>query len=193
MICALLLAACATAAQPATDNWRLVATEADQQRLRHWRRDWVAALANARAAGHDGEIAREGALLDPDAAQDNPVPPAGDYNCRTLKLGSRANPLAYVAYPAFHCRIAAEGGGLRFVKLTGSQRPIGRFYADRDLRMIFLGTMQLADEERAYQYGIDGDRDMIGQVERIGDRRWRIALPSPRFESMFDVIELTPR
>lgn len=193
MLCALLLAACVPATQPAVDNWRLVVTEADRQRLRHWRRDWVAALTAARAAGHGEEIAREGVLLDPDAALENPAPPPGDYDCRTLKLGSRSGTLAYVVYPAFHCRIAAEGGGLRFVKLTGSQRPIGRFYTDQDQRMIFLGTMQLADEERSYQYGIDGDRDMIGLVQRIGERHWRVALPAPHFESLFDVIELTPR
>ena len=29
-------------------------------------------------------------------------------------------------------------------KLTGSQRPIGRLFPDRERRMIFLGTIQLA-------------------------------------------------
>ena len=37
-------------------------------RLRDWRATFVAALEAARKAGHGAEIAREGALLDPDAA-----------------------------------------------------------------------------------------------------------------------------
>ncbi|MDB5668625.1 MAG: hypothetical protein JWL74_1575, partial [Alphaproteobacteria bacterium] len=35
-------------------------------------------------------------------------------------------------------------------------------------------------------------RDMAGIVERIGDRRWRIVLPRPSFESIVDVLELVP-
>ena len=31
---------------------------------------------------------------------------------------------------------------------------------------------------------------MAGVVERVGDNRWRLVLPYPRFESLLDVIEL---
>ncbi len=37
-----------------------------------------------------------------------------------------------------------------------------------------------------------GDRDMAGVLERIGERRWRLVLPYPRFESLLDVVELVP-
>lgn len=198
-----LLAAALSALQPAADvapaappgmSWRAIATEDDRRRLRGWRNAWVTGLAAARAQGHQAEIAEEGALLDPDVGLTEPMPPAGDYRCRTIKLGSRSRDgLAYVAHPPYTCRIAADAIGLGFTKVDGSQRPIGRFYRDNDLRLVFLGTMQLGDEVRAYQYGIDGDRDMIGMVERIGPNRWRLALPRPHFESLFDVIELTPR
>ena len=178
---------------PPAANWRAVATEADRDRLRDWRDAWVEALAGARAAGHQAELAREGVLLDPDMALENPAPPPGDYNCRVLKLGARQpSNLAFVAYPAFRCRIAAAGEGMTFAKLSGSQRPIGRLYSDNELRLIFLGTMQLGDERRSYRYGIDRDRDMAGIVERIGDDRWRLVLPRPAYESLLDVIELTP-
>ena len=171
-----------------------MATEADRERVRELRESWEEALASARQSGFDAEIAREGALLSPDSALSDPAPPPGDYACRTIKLG-RAQPglLGFVAYPSFVCRIARESGRLAFAKLTGSQRPIGRFFADRDERMVFLGTLQLGDERRSYQYGVDRDRDMIGALERIGPRRWRLVLPYPRFESLLDVIELTPR
>jgi hypothetical protein len=58
--------------------------------------------------------------------------------------------------------------------------------------MIFLGTLILGDETRALRYSRDEERDMIGIVERIADNRWRLVFPRPHFESLLDVIELTP-
>jgi hypothetical protein len=49
-----------------------------------------------------------------------------------------------------------------------------------------------ADETRPLEYGLDATRDMVGAVQRIGDKRWRLILPYPRFESVMDVVELTP-
>ena len=177
----------------AADDWRNAAREDDRRRLRQWRDDWVEALEAARGAGHGGEIAEGGPLFEPDAALAGPAPPPGDYLCRTVKLGAASEPLLdYVAYPPFRCRIGDEGGRMTLVKLTGSQRPVGRLYADTERRMVFLGAMQLGDEGRAYQYGADADRDVAGVVERVGERRWRLVIPYPRFESLLDVIELTP-
>ena len=201
MLRALVLAVLAAPAlaQPVTapapapgQSWRAVASPDDRRRLRDWRDAWMDGLAAARASGHGDAIAAEGALLDPDAALADPPPPPGDYACRVIKLGSQSGTLDYVAYPAFRCRIRADGESLVFAKLTGSQRPMGRLYADQSSRLIFLGTMQLGDERRAYQYGIDADRDMVGMMQRIGPDRWRLALPWPRFESLVDVIELIP-
>ena len=122
------------------------------------------------------------------------APPAGDYRCRVLKLGSRGGgTLQYVAYPRFDCRISAGAGVMDFVKLTGSQRPVGRLFADGDRRMIFLGTLQLGDERGTLRYGHDRQRDMIGIVERVGERRWRLVFPWPAYESNLDVIELLPK
>jgi hypothetical protein len=42
------------------------------------------------------------------------------------------------------------------------------------------------------RYGRDADRDLAGWVERVGERRWRLILPYPRFESTIDVVELVP-
>jgi hypothetical protein len=33
---------------------------------------------------------------------------------------------------------------------------------------------------------------MAGVVERIGERRWRLVLPYPAFESTIDIVELIP-
>lgn len=177
---------------PVVPTWRSTATEDDRRRIREWREAWQAALDDARGE-HSGEIAREGALLEPDAALPDPMPPAGDYSCRTIKVGTPTDDLlTYVAYPAFRCRIRVEGDRVTFTKLNGSQRPIGRLFQDNDRRLIFLGTMQLGDENRAFRYGIDQERDLAGILERVGERRWRVVFPYPHFESLLDVIELTP-
>lgn len=174
-------------------TWRETAIEDDRRRLRLWREAFVEALAEARAGGHRAEIAREGALLDPDAAIRGAALPQGNYRCRILKLGSRGEEgLAFVDYPAFRCRVALGVDGLmHLTKLGGSQRPVGRLFAEHDARQIFLGTLQLADERQALRYGRDRERNMAGVVERIGESRWRIVFPYPHFESLLDVLELT--
>jgi len=195
-----LLAACASeqtgpsGVVPAAESWRGIATRFDRDRMRKWRTAWVRALAKARAGGHAGEIAREGVLLKPDSALRGVAPPAGDYRCRVLKVGGQGEGLLdYVAYPFFDCRISAGAGAMDFVKLTGSQRPVGRLFADSDRRLVFLGTLQLGDEQGILRYGHDRQRDMIGLFERVGERRWRLAFPYPAFESTLDVIELLPK
>jgi hypothetical protein len=185
----------AATVQPETVSeaaWRSVATEGDRQRIRGWRQTWREGLRAARR-GHARDVAREGALLDPDAAQLNPAPPPGAYRCRTIKLGSVGSPaLDWVAYPEFRCRISREGAVLHFDKLTGSQRPRGHIYPGGTRRMIFLGSLQLGDERQVLPYGNDPRRDMAGIIERVGERRWRLVFPRPAFESVIDVIELIP-
>jgi hypothetical protein len=173
-------------------GWRGIATARDRTRLRDWYRAWQEGLADARAHGHAPDIANEGPLLDPMAGLDRPLPPAGDYRCRVIKIGAQSNLLPYVAYPAFRCRIAADGDRLSFVKLTGSQRQFGTIYPDTDRRGIFLGTIMLGDEVRPIPYGIDDNRNLAGLVERVGEHRWRITFPRPAFESIVDVLELVP-
>ena len=178
---------------PAAPAWRSIATAEDRTRIRDWRSAWVEGLRQARAAGHGPAIAGEGALLQPDAALAGAALPDGSYRCRVTKLGSQGTGgLAYVAYPAFECRVRAEGGLQHFAKLSGSQRPVGHVYPDGHARRVFLGTLILGDERMAMRYGQDRDRDVAGVVERIGPRRWRLVLPYPRFESKVDVVELVP-
>lgn len=179
--------------QPGPD-WRSIATEHDRGRIRSWRTAWMQGLRKAQASGHGTAIAREGALLQPDVAIEWRDPPPGDYRCRVTKVGAKARGmLDYVAYPFFLCRIRQERGLMSFTKLTGSQRPIGMLLPfPGQQRMVFLGTLQLGDEQRALQYGRDRERDMAGIVERIGDNRWRLVLPYPAFESTIDIIELVP-
>lgn len=180
-------------AEAVRPDWRSIATPHDRERLRNWRTAWIEGVRKAQAAGQGAALAREGALLQPDVAIDWRDPPPGNYRCRVVKIGAKsAGMLDYVAYRPFACRIRQEGELMSFTKLTGSQRPIGHFLPYVGQRMVFLGTMQLGDEHRALQYGRDQERDMAGVVERIGERRWRLVLPYPAFESTIDVIELVP-
>lgn len=178
-----------------TTAWKEVATDDDRQRLADWRTTFVAALDAARKGGHAADIARGGALLEPDAALGPPGIPNGIYSCRVIKLGAKADSggLPYVSYPPFVCRVKADRTLQRFNKLNGSQRYVGLVFPGDPIRQIFLGTLVLGDETRALQYGQDDLRDVAGYVERIGPNRWRIVMPKPHFESQLDVMELTPQ
>ena len=98
----------------------------------------------------------------------------------------------FVAEPASACRIEPGNGVLGLAKLDGSQRPSGWLYPDGPQRMIFLGSVRMADERRPLPYGGDPERDMAGILERIGPERWRLVLPRPRWEAMLTVVELRP-
>jgi len=190
--CAVMTPPPEVVASPALD-WRAVATDADRERLRGWRTAFTQALADARASGHGAEIAREGALLEPDAALGGEPIPDGLYRCRVIKLGGKSpGMLDFIAYPYFTCRVDRQGQLQGFTKLTGSQRQVGRIYPAQPMRQGFLGTLILGDEERAMHYGFDRERDVAGFVERIGPERWRIVMPWPHFESKLDVMELVP-
>ena len=198
LVAALLLSACNAVERPTAGpvatarNWQSFVTGNDRQRLREWRTSFTRGLAEARTAGHGEMLAREGALLLPDAAIGGALPP-GDYRCRVTKLGARSlGLLPYAAYPAFACRVTAAGRLQDFAKLSGSQRQVGTIYPHDAMRGVFLGTLVLGDEARAMTYGADTERDLAGWVERIGERRWRLLLPAPRFESLIDIVEIVP-
>jgi hypothetical protein len=172
--------------------WRDVVTADDHERLRNWRMTFVAAV-KAASATHGAEVAREGPLLQPDAALPRAPLPNGMFRCRVIKLGAKqAGNLDYVTYPPFTCRVRAERGLQRLNKLSGSQRYVGLVFPNDSLREIFLGTLVLGDEKRALQYGQDQTRDVAGYVERVGPNRWRLVMPKPHFESQMDVMELVP-
>ncbi|HVF83783.1 MAG TPA: DUF4893 domain-containing protein [Sphingomicrobium sp.] len=192
------LASCAGLSQSGvithqTRDWRQVVTNTDRERLRNWREAWVFALRQANKAGHGARIAAEGPLLQPDSALGGAGVPNGNYRCRMIKLGAKSEGLLdYVAYQPFACRVQQERDLQGFAKLSGSQRQVGLIFPNDQLRQVFLGTLVLGDEARAMQYGTDRDRDVVGYVERIGPNRWRLVMPYPRFESLVDVLELTP-
>ena len=205
-----LLAACATTPPPpppppppmtaaavsggVLKDWRAVITAADRDRYQRRDAAWTLALQQAKRQPGSGDLASLGDLIEPGAARVSVTPPVGNYRCRTVKLGSQGGEqgLGYVVYGWFACRIERTPAGLKFSKQTGSQRPGGLLFPENDRHMIFLGSMALASEPAARSYGQRPDRDMVGVVERIGERRWRLVLPWPANESNLDLIELVP-
>lgn len=181
-------------ARPVLRDWRTIITPGDRDRYDRLDAAWSLALQQARRQRGSGDLASTGELIDPDAARPSVIPPAGDYRCRTIKLGSQGGEdgLGYVVYSWFACRIEQTPNGLKFSKLTGSQRPSGLLFPENDRSMILLGSMALADEPPANSYGQRPDRDLVAVLERIGERRWRLVLPWPRNESNLDLIELVP-
>lgn len=182
----------ASARPDVTQPWRGIATDDDRERLRNWHKAWDEALPAARDADA-AAIAADPLLFDPDRAMPAAAIPAGKYRCRTFKLGASGTAVRdFTAYPAFDCEVSEEGEIDSLHKLNGSQRPVGLLFPETDARTIFLGTLILGDETSPLRYGLDAKRDMIGYVERIGERRWRLVLPWPHFESKLDILELVP-
>ncbi len=179
---------------PAPADWRQVITGADRDRLRNWRETWVAAIAKARASGHAAQVDALGDLLNPDhALADGAVPPPGHYLCRVHKIGANGPAMQdFISYPVGDCTIDMEGEVSSLTRSTGPQRPVGLLFNDNPARAMFLGTLMLGDETKPMTYGLDNQRDLVGFVERIGPQRWRLAFPSPRFESMLDVVDIVP-
>lgn len=176
-------------------DWQSVISTQDLERLKQVDQAWTEALSQARRSGYAKAIEEEGTLLDPAAALPRAAPPPGPYLCRVIKLGHPADTrkgLDFIAYKGFNCHVEAEADRLWIVKQTGSQRPAGRIWEDRDDRYVFLGAMVLGDEKEPPAYGDDPERDLAGYVERVDAFRWRIVIPYPRYESRLDVFELVP-
>ena len=206
LVASLVLAACASTPPPpplppggsggpvALRDWRGIVTAGDRDRYSRREAAWSLALQQARRQPGSGDLTGLGDLLDPRAARTSVAPPPGDYRCRTVKLGSQGGEegLGFVVYGWFACRIEATPNGLKFSKLTGSQRHGGLLFPENDRQMVMLGSLALAEEPPANSYGQRPDRDLIAVLERIGDRRWRLVIPWPQAESNLDLIELVP-
>lgn len=175
-------------------DWRAVITPDDRRRYQTRDQAWKLALEQAGRQRGSGDLSTLGNLLDPSAALDHAAIPAGNYRCRTIKLGSQSGDdgLGYVVYGWFSCRVERTPQGMRMVKLTGSQRPEGLLYPEDNRHQLFLGGMALSSEGAAPAYGGGHDRNIFSVLEKIGEARWRLVTPWPRNESNLDILELVP-
>jgi hypothetical protein len=177
----------------ARDQWMQVATAADESRLQTIGQAWAEALAEARKS-NPRDVRAEGRLLDPEAALPRPAPTPGSYHCRLVRLGKvKPRGRAFEKFKPFFCYVQVDGDLLTIVKQTGSSRPAGQLMEDDvEERLVFLGSLALANEDQPMAYGEDPKRDMAGVLERIAPFRWRLVIPWPQGESKLDVFELSP-
>ena len=175
-------------------RWLSVASVADFARVDQLAEAWDEALAGARHAGQSRRLAAEGPLLDPDAAQPWPAPSPGAYLCRMVRLDANASRAATLTvFPDHFCHVGFDGEFLFVTKRTGDIRPHGFLWEDANpRRLIFLGSLASAEEERPTAYGQDPERDLAGVFERIGPLRYRLVMPRFGSAPILDVLELTP-
>jgi hypothetical protein len=158
----------------------------DQRRLERFGTARQEAVAAARAGGKPAEVAVLNEVLKGEAVSLPPQRMAGEWRCRTLKLGGTP-PLTI--YADFKCRITDDAEGLRLDKLTGSQRTGGIFYDLGEKRLGYAGAEAWA-AERPLRYGLDMQRDQVGYLVPLSADRMRLELPLPLRESRFDILEL---
>jgi len=187
-------ASAADGAKGGGDDWRKVVSAADASNLARLDQAWRMARDEAEERGYASQVEALGPLVDPNAGQAGRLqPPPGAYRCRTIKLGSKGDVgLGYVDYPWFRCTVELmPGGDLVLTKVSGSQRTRGLLYPDSDRRLVFVGAQAWGLDEQGYPaYGQQPIRDQVGVLERIGNSRWRLAVPWPRVESKLEILEL---
>jgi len=174
-------------------EWAKQATQSDVVRIEQWRKSLEAGVKEAKRTGHGHEISKRAPLFAVSVGERDLALPDGRYHCSITKLGGKdGGGLPYIAYPKFRCMVTSVGKRLQFTKLTGSQMTSGWIYRTNRATGIYLGTSYYGYEDRAPKYGSDKKRDDAAIVERIGERRWRMIFPDPYYESVVDVMELTP-
>lgn len=194
--CGLLLAA--SAAQAAGD-WHSVITPADQSRLDRMapaisEGDSLVRQSNPPPKATDLEhLTREmrAAALPIDAAN---LP--GTWHCQIIKVGT-----SLAGYKKFKCLIRSTPNGLELAKIDGSDQITGFLYPDNERQMILLGHVSAKDEPTAPYSGLTGGHatpqnpnytDIVGVLSQIGPKHLRIVFPWPYFQSIYDVMVLTP-
>ncbi|MFC3125084.1 DUF4893 domain-containing protein [Pseudoroseomonas globiformis] len=160
---------------------------ADRERLQSFDEVRAATIAAARAGGAAADRAVLDRVLEGEAAALPPGGMAGNWRCRTLKLGGKP---VLVVYAEFRCRITDDAAGLRLEKLTGSQRTSGTLYDLGEARLGYAGAEAWGADEAPRRYGQDPARDQVGYLVPVSQGRMRLELPLPRQESRFDILAL---
>jgi hypothetical protein len=193
-----LLAALLLALAPAASAEGLMGMRMpDVQRMIHFDESLGRALAQALASGAPADVdLLVQALSGPPVLMD----PAGDWSCRTLKLGGL---LPLTVYPPFRCRITETGAGpWRIEKLDGSQRLLGEIEMEIGGTQAMYTGVGFVEGGPAATYEELPSEDQtprepgqthaqVGRFEQAGPGQARLLLPAPLLESEFDILWLT--
>lgn len=158
------------------EPWRRVASPRDLAALDGLAAGWDRAMAAARAAGLTRRVAAEGVLLVRGAGLARAAPSPGSYRCRYVRLGTRK----WTASAQAYCYVGVEGGQLSLATELRGLRLGGYLWEMKSGdRLVFLGAAVPAGDKSARAYGDNPAADSAGIVERIGEFRYRLALPEP--------------
>ncbi len=175
------------------DVWQAVIRDADRGRLARLSDAWMAARSDIAAAGASADLAALGPVADPDLKASVQLPGPGPYRCRIIRLGWRQGSVRLAppvqAEDWAPCQLTADGILSRLETAPGRQQYGGTLYPDVD-RLVFLGSVRLADDMGRLRYGEDRDRDQLGVLTALGDGHWRLALPWPRWSARLILIEI---
>lgn len=169
------------------EAWRSVASARDSAALDGLGARWDQTLGVARAAGFGRRIAGEGALLMRSTRLPRAAPAPGTYRCRYVQLGGRK----WTGSPQGFCYVGVEAGQLSLATELRGLRVGGYLWELKGGdRLVFLGAAVPAGGKTAPAYGEIPARDSAGLVERIGEFRYRLALPEPSPGAGLTVVEL---
>ncbi len=180
-------------AQPvaAQDFSRFGLTPDDVKRLTEHSTMRAKALEEAKAHREQTEYLTLRTLMD-EATQ--PIADArelsGRWRCRVTKVGGTLLPV--VRYDFFECRIEGRGNEAKYEKLTGSQRNTGTLRRLDGKIFVFRGTGYIAGD-KPKPYGSGPKIDEVGLLFRLDPDRLRLEIPTPAYESRYDVVELVRR
>lgn len=203
MIRPLVLAALALLANPAlaeqlADGAQITAP--DWQRLEDLDRAYGAALRDAFDDAEPADLdqalqALSGEVLSVEGF--DPATMAGEWHCRTTKLGKT---VPAVTYAPFKCRISVQADGTAlFEKTSGSQLTRGSLHRDGD-RIVYLGAGYINGDPAPDYARLPPRFDVtatpqqvpeVGVLELLGPDRARILFPFPYLESTMDVLVLS--
>lgn len=194
------MAAAIGGAAPAQDArfdapaWRADATVTDQVRIDEWRDALFSAVKFAESQGFTEDIRADGLLFSFAWQEEQRPIPDGLYACASTQMDKAyVRGLAYIAYPAFRCRVQTLGGVKTFRKLTGSQRTVGRLYPASDtIGEVYLGTWQVSDEQAVVPYGRETMRNDPAVLQSMEDGRWRMIFPGGLASGTLAILELNP-
>ena len=168
---------------------------ADSDRMFAWQEIMGRAVLGALAQGAPEDVAMLTEVL---RGTPDTLDPAGDWSCRTIKMGDL---LPLTVYGNFRCRITGTGPGRwRLEKLTGSQFTQGDIVSVEGDASYF-GVSFVSGGPAADYAGLPPDDQTPvepgqtvadpGYFEQMGPNRARLLLPDPILESDFDILYLT--
>ena len=201
-VCALAMlgmAACQTApSRPAqapaavvsvdeAEAWRSIASPGHSAAIEGLAAQWDRALAATRAGGLGRRVSAEGVLLVRGGALERAAPAPGPYRCRYVRLGARR----WTASASAFCYVGVQNGQLSLATELRGLRLGGYLFETKGERsLVFLGAAVPAGAKNPGPYGDDPAADAVGTVERIGDFRYRLALPGPSDGAAVTIVEM---